>query len=58
MYQALNEVGYEKYTQQLKEFMRNYDQDKEDQRQNKAQVAATKRNIEFIEDEEDQEMDQ
>ena len=36
--------------------MQNYDQEKEDQRQNKAQTAATKRNIEFIEDEDDQEM--
>ena len=30
--QALNEVGFEKYTTKLKEFMQNYNQDKEDKR--------------------------
>ena len=32
VYQALNEVGFEKYTNQLKEFMANYDQEKEDKK--------------------------
>ena len=33
MYQALNELGFEKYTEQLKEFMQNYQavQEKEEQ---------------------------
>ena len=32
--QALNESGFEKYTVKLKEFMENYNQSKEDQRNN------------------------
>jgi hypothetical protein len=30
MYQALNELGFEKYVEQLKDFMSNYNADKED----------------------------
>ena len=41
VYQALNEVGFEKYTTQLKEFMANYDQEKEEK---KNVVAGVKRN--------------
>ena len=33
--------------------MSNYDQEKEDQRQNKAKQAATKRDLEFIENDEE-----
>jgi hypothetical protein len=29
MYQALNELGFEKYVEQLKDFMKNYNADKE-----------------------------
>ena len=31
MYQALKETGFEKYVEQLKDFMANYNADKEDQ---------------------------
>ena len=32
VYKALNEVGFEKYASELKEFMKNYDQDKEEKK--------------------------
>jgi Cdc6-like AAA superfamily ATPase len=31
VYQALNELGFDKYVEQLKDFMSNYNADKEDQ---------------------------
>ena len=53
VYQALNEVGFDKYTTQLKEFMSHYDQEKEENRLNKvAGNIAVKRNIDLIEDQE------
>ena len=33
VYQALNEVGFEKYTLELKDFMKNYDANKEEKKQ-------------------------
>lgn len=33
MYQALQEVGFDNYTMQLKEFMSNYDKEKEERRE-------------------------
>ena len=35
VYQALKEVGFDNYNIQLEEFMKNYNQDKEDKRENK-----------------------
>ena len=54
--QALNEVGFEKYTQKLKEFMENYNQDKEDKRSHAAganngdntNAAGLKRGIDMV----------
>ena len=33
IYQALNELGFDKYTTELKDFMRNYNADKEEKKQ-------------------------
>ena len=47
VHQALCEVGFEKYSSELHEFMRNYDQSKED---NKLSNLGVKRNIDANKD--------
>ncbi len=41
----LSEVGFDKYTQKLKEFMKNYDQEKEDKMEIAGNVAGVKRTL-------------
>ena len=43
IYKALNEMGFDKYTTELKEFMRNYNAEKEEK---KHQIQAQKRALE------------
>ena len=46
VYEALKEVGFEKYASELGEFMVNYDQDKEDKKAQKLGVQGGKRSLE------------
>ena len=53
VFQALKELDFEKYEEPLREFLKNYNADKEDQ----ARLNATKKKLAPIQDNEDADME-